>query len=211
MEVEPTKVTNLVRAVGSRIYYLRLKVRRRIVWRSLETKSFSVAKLRLPDELKKLRETAPAEVKLEPKITFGQAVEIYKKQVNDNPRLKPRAKLFRLRSEHTLRRTWPDVFDFELRRITPEACKLWLQDFENGGSVYRPPRAQSATRPGNSPTTVNAAIAFLRHVFAIGIKAGIAYQNPAMQLSKKKPRRKMQRLPNKSQFAQMGKKGGRPD
>ena len=50
---------------------------------------------------------------------------------------------------------------------------------------------------------MNAAIAFLRHVFAIGIKAGVSYRNPAMELAKKKSRRKLLRLPNKSQFAQI--------
>lgn len=183
------------------MYYARAKIRGKIVWRSLETTTFTVAKLRLPDELKKLREAAPTEVKLDSKLTFEQAVELYKQQVNENPRLKPRAKEFRLRSEFTFRRTWPDVFDMELRRVTGEACKKWLKHFENGGSHYRAPLAKGLTRKGNSPTTVNAAIAFLRNVFSIGISAGILYQNPAVELARKKPNRKLLRLPNKSQFA----------
>ena len=200
MKVESTSVTNLVRAADSSVYYARAKVRGKLIWRSLETETFSVAKLRLPDTLKELRDAAPAEIKMEPKITFGQVVELYKTSVNENARLKPRAKEFRLRSEFTFRRTWPDVFEIELRRVTPEACKAWLTKFENGASRYKAPLAKSITRAGNSPTTVNAAIAFLRHVFAIGIKGGILYQNPAIQLQKKKPNRKLLRLPNKTQF-----------
>lgn len=203
MKVKPTNVTNLVRAEESGVYYVRAKIRGKILWRSLNTTTFTVAKLRLPDELKKLRDAAPTEVKLEPKLTFAQAVELYKQQVNEDSRLKPRAKEFRLRSEFTLRRTWRAVFDMELRRVTTEACKTWLKNFENGGSHYRAPLAKGLTRKGNSPTTVNAAIAFLRHVFAIGIKAGILYQNPASVLPKKKPNRKLLRLPNKSQFAEI--------
>src|SRR5690606_28552813 len=116
-------------------------------------------------------------------------------------RLKPRAKEFRLRSEFTLRRTWPEIFDRELRRVTPESCNDWLRNFENGGSHYRAPRAKGITRQGNSPTTVNAAIAFLRHVFAVGVQGGILYQTPALELERRKPNRKLLRLPNKSQFA----------
>ncbi len=134
MKVKPTSVPNLVRAEGSGTYYLRAKIRRKIVWRSLDSSTFSVAKLRLPDELKKLRNASPAEVKIDPKLTFAQAMELYKQQVQENSRLKPRAKEFRLRSEFTLRRTWPDLFDRELRRITAESCKDWLRHFENGGS-----------------------------------------------------------------------------
>lgn len=201
MKVCPTTVTNLVRAAESEVYYVRAKIRGKIRWRSLETTTFSVAKLRLPDELKTLRDAAPATVKFESKLTFGEAVELYKQQVTENSRLKPRAKEFRLRSEFTLRRTWPEVFNMELRRVSSEACRKWLARFESGDSQYRAPRAKGTTRPGNSPTTVNAAIAFLRHVFAVGIKAGILYQNPALQLPRKKPNRKLLRLPNKSQFA----------
>ena len=201
MRVRSTAVTNLVRAEESEIYYARVKIRGKILWRSLETTTFSVAKLRLPDELRKLREAVPVATKPETKMSFRDAVEIYKKEINESPRLKPRAKEFRLRSEHTLRRTWPEVFDRELRRITADACKTWLNHFENGGSYYQAPLAKGITRKGNSPTTVNAAIAFLRHVFAVGIKAGVLYQNPALELNRKRPNRKLLRLPNKSQFA----------
>jgi hypothetical protein len=79
---------------------------------------FSVAKLRLPDTLKQLRDAAPAEIKIEPKITVGQVVELDKTSINENARLKPRAKEFRHRSEFTLRGMWPDLFDTELRRAT---------------------------------------------------------------------------------------------
>jgi len=203
MKVEATSVTNLVRALGSRIYYVRAKILGKLVWRSLDTTTFSVAKPRLPEEVKKLRDAARVEVKIEPKITFNQAADLYAIEVNDNPRLKPRAKEFRLRSRLTLKRTWANLFETELRKVTPETCKVWLNTFENGGAKYRPPKAKGGMRPGNSPTTVNAAIAFLRHVFEIGVKGGILYQNPAMQLAKKKQSRKFLRLPNKTQFAQM--------
>jgi integrase len=201
MKVSSTKVTNLVRAEPGGVYYARAKIRGKIVWRSLETTTFTVAKLRLPDELRKLRDVFPPRAKLEPKLKFSEAVELYKRQINEDSRLKPRAKDFRLRSEFTLRRTWPEVFDLELRRISSESCKAWLNRFENGGSHYRAPKAKGLTRVGNSPTTVNAVIAFLRHVFAIGLKAGILYHNPALDLLRKKPHRKLLRLPNKTQFA----------
>jgi integrase len=200
MKIEATSVTNLVRSTDSGVYYVRAKIRGKLVWRSLDTATFSIAKLRLPDRLKSLREAAPVEVNLEAKTTFAEAVAIYKAQINGNARLKPAAKAFRLRSERTLRRTWPALFAMELRRITPEACKAWLARFENGGSTYVPPRAKT-TRAGNSPTTVNALIAFLRHVFAIGVAGGISHRNAAAALQRKRPNRKLLRLPNKSQFA----------
>ena len=159
-----------------------------------------MAKLRLPDKLAELRGSVPAEIEASPKITFEGVMEIYKAEVNAHPRLKPAAKQFRLRSEMPLRRTWPELFSMELRRVTPEACKAWLHRFESGASNFLPPGAKKK-RAGNSPTTINALIAFLRHIFEIGVKAGLVYRNPALVLDRKSPRRKLLRLPSRSKFA----------
>ena len=201
MKVESTSVTNLVKAASSGTYYARLKLRGRLIWRSLDTDVFTVAKLRLPDKLKELRETAPPTVRAEGKMTFASAMEVYKAEINASPRLAESSKKFRLRSEFTLRRTWPLIFNQELRRITPEACAAYLQQFESGSSKYSPPNAKKKIRSGNSPTAVNALISFLQHVFAIGVKAGICYQNSADKLQRKAPSKKLLRLPNKTQFA----------
>ncbi|HWZ95356.1 MAG TPA: site-specific integrase [Opitutaceae bacterium] len=204
MKFTKTTVTNLLKGENG-TYYLRVRVSGKLIWRSLETTTFSVAKLRLADKVAELRSAvgaAHAESDVSPKTTFSEAMELYKAEIKAHPRLKPRAKEFRLRSELTLRRTWPSIFDMELRRITPEACKVWLARFENGGSKFVPPRAVKARR-GNSPTTVNAVIAFLRHVFDVGVKAGLIYRNPGKALMRKSPTKKLLRLPNRTQFAKV--------
>jgi len=117
------------------------------------------------------------------------------------PRLSATTKQFRMRFELTLRRTWPELFETEMRRVTPEACQAWLQRFENGGSAFLGKRAKQIKTAANSPTTVNGAIAFLQRIFAIGVKAGIVYRNPAQDLERKPARKKLLRLPNRSQFA----------
>lgn len=202
MKFTSTAVPNLLKGENG-TYYLRARICGRLIWRTLETNTFSVAKLLLVDKLSELRGAvgaAPTDIKLSRKITFGEAAELYKAEVRANARLKPRGKEFRLRSELTFRRTWPEIFAMELRRITPEACQAWQMRFENGGSKYLPPNAKKKTRPGNSPTTVNAAIGFLRHVFNVGIKSGLVYRNPAKDLERKPPNKKLLRLPNRSQF-----------
>jgi len=152
-------------------------------------------------ELQKAAGAAPRDLQLSRKLTFEQGMEIYRAEVNALPRLNSKTKQFRMRFEHTLRRTWPDLFATELRRVTPEACNTWLQRFENGGSTFLPKRAKVKKTAGNSPTTVNGAIAFLQRIFAIGVKAGIAYRNPAQDLERKPAKKKLLRLPNRSQFA----------
>lgn len=55
--------------------------------------------------------------------------------------------------------------------------------------------------PGDSPTTVNACITFLREVFKIGMRYGVIFANPAQDLKRKPLRKRLLRLPNGSQFA----------
>ncbi|WP_438479773.1 tyrosine-type recombinase/integrase [Oleiharenicola lentus] len=205
MKFVSTQVTNLVKAVETGRYYLRARVNRKLVWRTLDTNSFTVAKLRLADKMAEFRKAAPLAKAstLPPTLTFEQAVAIYKAEVESNPRLKPAAKDFRMRRERTLLRTWPEIFEMQLRRITPDEVHRFMQRYENGACRYTSPRAKRLTVPGDSPTTINSLIAFFRRIFDIGLKAGICFHNAARDLKRKRPTKKLLRLPNKSQFAEM--------
>ena len=205
MKFKSTNVPNLLRA-DTGTYYLRARIRGRLVWRTLETTTHSIAKLLLVDKMKELQKAAgptPRELQLNRKLTFEQGMEVYRAEVNAMPRLHAKTKQFRMRFEHTLRRTWPDLFEREMRRVTPEACNSWLQRFENGGSTFLPKRAKMKKMAANSPTTVNGTIAFLQRIFEISVKAGIVYGNPAADLERMPARKKLLRLPNRTQFAAM--------
>jgi len=104
-------------------------------------------------------------------------------------------------AEHTLRRTWPDLFATELRRVTGGCLQRLAAAFREGGSTFLPKRAKVKKTAGNSPTPVNGTIAFLQRIFAIGVKAGISDRNPAQDLERKPAKKKLLRLPNRSQFA----------
>jgi hypothetical protein len=49
---QPTAVQNLVRYTPSGTYFARFRVGGKLVWKSLKTATFSVAKQRLPDTLR---------------------------------------------------------------------------------------------------------------------------------------------------------------
>jgi len=203
VKVRRTKVPNLIIAEDTGTYYARIRVHGKLKWRSLRTKTFTTAKLRLKDEEVKMRSgaTRPNET-LDADITFEDAFRRYRAAVMANSVYKPATKHFRLRSERTFRRTWPDLWGRELRRIKPEDCRRWLNDFRNGGAAFTPNRAKTVRR-GDSPTTINAAIRFLRAVFNIGLEAGVIYANPADSIDTVAPRRKLLQLPNREQFARL--------
>ncbi len=201
---ESTPVPCLLRDAGSRIYYARAKVKGRIFLRSLDTTKITTAKLRLPDKLKEIREEVPNEKPtrgLEMRATFLDAAALYEADVKADPRLEPSTAYVRVRPLATLRRTWPDVFTIEIRKITPAMVQGYMADYERGKWPYLPPKAKAKTRAGNSPSTVNKMIACLRNVFDVAVKAHVIAKNPAGELTYMPVKKKLLQLPNRSQFA----------
>ena len=105
---EKTRVRNLVRYVPSGTYYARIRVGGKLVWRSLETDTFSVAKIKLRDveheEQAKLESTDRL---LDRDATFGDALARFEKNLESNVKLKPGAKLYRRKTIIALLKSWP--------------------------------------------------------------------------------------------------------
>ncbi len=208
MKVESTTVTNLVRNTESRIYYLRAKINGRLIWRSLDTDSFTVAKLRKTDLETELRKTMPKPERgahINPRMTFAEAVELYREHVRSLPRVKTEAAITaRMRSIVAVSRTWPEVLTMELRRITEKQLKDFMFRYDRGGLANK----ESANHgkvytAGNSPSQINKMVEFFRNVFEIGIRGGIMHVNPARNLERKPVRPKLLHLPSTEQFKRM--------
>jgi integrase len=198
VKFRPTPVPNLLRAENE-IYYARIKHLGRQHWKSLQTKTLSVARqrLRVQEDLVRSRKVTRGLT-----MSFGQAAEIYAKEVEMEPRLSDATKEFRLRPSSTFQRTWPSLWGTDIRRITADHCLEWQRRFENGDSKYTPTRAKTSVR-GNSSTVINACIAYLRRIFDIAIEKGLIGQNPARAMKRKKPSKKLLELPSASQFREI--------
>lgn len=207
MKITATAIQNLVRDGDSGIYYARVRVNRRLIIRSLDTKVFTTAKLRLPDKLKEVREAEPlgetVSGGLERDVTFATLASLYTSQINQDPKLKAPSRIARIRPLATLRRTWPELFGTEVRRIQPVSINNYMTTFQSGKWPYLPPRAKSRTVAGNSPSTTNKLITCLRSVLDLAVKAQVISKNPAAGLTYKPLRKKLLRLPNKTQFARI--------
>jgi len=205
MQIESTSVPYLIRDGESGIYYARVKVGGKIKIRSLETDKVSTAKLRLNDKVDEIRESVPVaeSLDLDHNSTFDDAFQLYKKDVESDTRLEPSTKEFRLRQAEPVRRVWPKVFEMGVRRITEDDLKTFLREFEGGKSVYRPHKSKGKRIKGNSPTVVNAIIAFFRRVFDYGVRAGVIAKNPASGLKRMRARKKLLELPTKAQFVEI--------
>ncbi|HEX5400493.1 MAG TPA: hypothetical protein VFY06_15710, partial [Verrucomicrobiae bacterium] len=89
-EWQKTPYSNLIRYVPSGTYFARVKVKGKLIRRSLKTKTLSVAKLRLSDLEKDERKKATrSSALLQGKMTLGDAVAAYKRQRKHDPNIKP--------------------------------------------------------------------------------------------------------------------------
>src|SRR5690349_18539217 len=94
---QKTTIANLVRNTASGTHYARVRVQGKLIWKSLRTKSMSVAKLRLADfhEQENHRAAVSPNAIHDGKMTLGDAVATYRQQLQTAQHLKPSAKLYR--------------------------------------------------------------------------------------------------------------------
>src|SRR5277367_4414969 len=155
-----TPFANLVRYVPSGIYFSRIRVRGKLIRRSLKTTSLTVAKLRLGDLEKVERQRVEVQVAVENgNMRFGEALAIFQGRLQSDAALKPRTKEFRKERIAALLKSWPDLEQIEVRKISKQDCLSWA--------------AQYSTT--TSPPCVNTCVATLRMVIDLAIEAGSRY------------------------------------
>ena len=128
---QPTAVQNLVRYTPSGTYFARFRVGGKLVWKSLKTATFSVAKQRLPDTLRDHRSKIESLTAFaEGKMTVGNAADVYLQKVRASISLKPRSKDYRELMIDFIRRSWPSLFETDVRKVSPRDCELWLSRYQ---------------------------------------------------------------------------------
>lgn len=183
--MEKTRLQNLVQHKSGG-YYARLFLNGKEVWKSLKTKHFSVAEARLAEAQKEHRQRRGTKASASSaKMTFQQASELHLAQLDGKPNIKRRTKDYWHEIHEALPRSWPELADMQIRRITKTECREWAAKFSKTGSE---------TRYNNS-------ISFLRHVINVAVECGIVFTNVAECLERKAVKPKQLELPSLAQFA----------
>ncbi|MDE3067476.1 MAG: site-specific integrase [Verrucomicrobiota bacterium] len=190
-EWQKTPYSNLIRYVPSGTYFARIKVKGKLIRRSLKTKTLSVAKLRLSDLEKDERKKATrSSALLQGKMTFGDAVAAYKRQRKNDPNIKPGTVEYDDYRIKALLESWPELEKMDVSKITDSDCKSWSE--KNAKKV--------------SSSSHNHTVGILRRVFKIAIEAGARYDNPALAaLWVKEHTNKQIKLPEPGQFEMLVK------
>ena len=179
------KVPHLLQYVGNGNYYGRIKVGGKILRQSLQTCTWTTAKLRLADFVQKHQVArhrgAP------PK--FSAAVELFQQDLASKTGMKPRSKQYRLICLKKIQQTWPELWELGLEEIGEQACKDWAARLSQQitGHYY------------------NNTIGTLRLVLQAGLKAhkersGLALENPAAELQRVRVTQKQLQLPEAAEF-----------
>src|SRR5438477_10059006 len=191
-----TSYANLIRYNPSGNYFCRIRVRGRLIRKSLKTDVLSVAKLRLTDEEKKHREAAQRQLAFlrgRGQMNFGDALEIYRARLEANPDIKSKTKDYYQTRIDSLLRTWPGLEKTNVRDISKQDCLDW------------------AARYDGSPTAFNNTVLVLRAVLDIAIESGVIYENMARHITRRSVKPKELHLPDNAQFiefVQTIEKGG---
>jgi len=181
---EKTRLANLVRHRSGR-YYARAYAGGKEVWKSLGTSHFSVAEAKLAEFLKQHRETrALKRNDTSAKMLFSAVAALHMARLEEKGKIKPRTLDYWREVLAALRRSWPEIDDTELRKITEARCREWA----------------IAYRKTASPSRFNNTLAILRHVLREGMKAGVIYLDPARDIEREPITAKRLALPDLSQF-----------
>jgi integrase len=200
---ERTNVTNLLRNGHSGTYYARVKVNGKEKWRTLKTKVFSVAKLKLGDverdERSKGMVAAAEALPQGGETTVERFINIYLMRTKNNPALRPATKSRREIAVKAILKTWRDLSLRDARRITPTDCQHWAASALREGTGFVAPKAK-IIRKGMSASAFNKCVDTLRSIFEIAREHGVTYQNPVERVSKARMRQKRLELPSVAAF-----------
>ena len=184
---QKTQYSNLIRYVPSGTYYARLRVKGKLIRRSLKTDVLSVAKLRLSHFEKTERQGAENRDSVSAgRMNLAAVITIHKKRVAGDGSLKPRTKIYHDERIAALLKSWPELATKEVRAVTKTDCLDWAAKFGTDRSA----------------TVFNHTISILRQLFEIGIELGARYDNPARFIKRVSERSKRLTLPEPATFAQ---------
>jgi len=174
-----------------------MRIKGKLIWRSLRTDKVSIAKTKLGDVEKAERKKAEAGYsEAKDKILIRQCVAAYREKGfrPANPRnqkevrpLKPAAIAYYEQRVQALLESWPGFEDLEVRNLNEKCCHEWADK----------------ARKEMAPTVFNHTLGILRNTLEFGIPAGARYNNPASGLMRESETSKKLVLPDDDTFQEL--------
>ena len=117
------------------IYFSRIRVRGKLIRRSLKTTSPTVAALGLGDLEKVGRQRVEVQGVVENgNLRFGDALAIFRGWLQKDAALKPRTKKLREERISAPLKSWPGLEQTEVRKISKQDCLSWASKYSTFAS-----------------------------------------------------------------------------
>ena len=191
---QETPYHNLWRYVSSGTYLARIRVKGKLVRRSLKTSALSVAKMRLLDlEREERRKAEHGRLVTKAKLLFQDALAalesngfrpVVPRNKKDAKALKPAAFAYYQQRGKALLKSWPGLAKMDIGKVGERDCQAWA----------------SRMRKQVSASAFNHTLGLLRNVIDYGIKAGARYDNPARAIMRESESPKPLELPDPTKF-----------
>lgn len=178
-----TATQYLIQHTPSGTFYVRFKVKGKIVRQSLRTTSLSVAKARLPDKVKEIRYCMDA-ASTENSETMQDCLDLVKDYAAHKSGLRPTSRHYREFTVDQTVKTWPELADLKPKDIHPKDVDAW---FRKISAAY-------------SPALANNMLGTLRMAFKFAKKEGLIYRDPAEDIKRVSARAKNLILPSPKKF-----------
>ena len=127
------------------------------------------------------------------KMTFGEAAAIHLRNLDNNPRIKPRTRHYWRQRLAALIKSWPGLNEVEVRKITPADCKRWASSYAKAA----PDQLQQQSRDSWT-------------CFECRNRAGVIYSNPTTTLKRAPIRAKEIALPSTGNSTRCSRRSCRP-
>jgi len=181
------KVPNLLQYVPNATYYARTKRSGKIIRRSLETTSFSTAKLRLLDFLKAHHAENQLKRASLPSLTFDEARNLYLRWLESDLSLKPKSRDYRHLCLKKVSASWPDLGPRPVDSIMPQECRDWAAGLRLSSHYF------------------NNVVGTARQIFELALRehrqtGRSIFENPILGISRVKVLQKQLTLPESDQF-----------
>jgi integrase len=182
---QKTQFSNLIRYVPSGKYYARVRIRGKLIVKSLKTDRISVAKLRLSDLEQQERKLDEQSKRVQKgRVLFGDMLSMFESRLASDTERKPRTKSYYKERTTALLKSWPGITRMDVRDFTKANCLEWSAKFSKQ----------------SSETAYNNTVAVLRQVLDLALEAGARYENPAKAIRRRSPKPKKLTLPSQDQF-----------
>lgn len=190
MKFTKSPVANLYKGEPSGVYFIRAKILGKLFRRSLKTKSFEIAKMKIKkahaDELERRTKAKESEADLGDG-TMSAVMEKWLKDDQSDPDLKERTRDYHAECVEAIKKVWPSLAKMEAGMVSEMDC------LEFGKRL----------RQKYSATRFNGAVDVLRKVFSVAIARGLRVNNPAKAIQKVSVKQKELHLPTHEQFKAM--------